>query len=713
MANFSLVANTSFTRRNYDDLTKSLDKYKEEYDKQHDAINELGVNAAAIESMANEQTDPIAYNTYKQYANNLREQANMIATNGLDPNGRANLLKLKRNYAEDIIPIQTAYNRRAEQEKAQMEMLAKDPTHLFDRMAATTSLDDYLANKSLSYQNYSGALLTKQVEEQAKNFKEMLQEDLNQIRYAKENGQPLPTADKLKFGKLLYNSNGYISRIERLGYDAGALINNDDAMMKVLEDEVLKSSGISKWQNYDSISSRVMDYINQGRWAALGSAKQVDHAIPGYGTHAGGSGSDYEFDPTGGMNIQEVYSTSAVDNGPGSVQNKIGRGLVNYFSGPQMTAERAEGHKTTDRMPKFERSFDDWLGVRSLVTADGYYNDILNKNLLFDESGKLRGKEDFIYKAYNDIIRKIPKDDYPIFGYSIKDTGEVSKEEANALLTQDSENRELYLMNSFLNNFYDTMYNYLDAMGLTQTNGLRFEDLGEMGRKAIDDANNKKVSARKTNMIQINLTDADKKKMLNNLKSQLSEKDGTTYFTNARKIRDFDTTQNKFILENGNKGIKENMDQKLWDHIFANPQNITLFSPVGKFDDEIMLRVTDEEGKVHDYAINMRDNAWGTAGGPYRTEKDRYIEAYNAFNAYRDQKVKQMFKDKYSYEDLDYYERSRVDDELRKDKKFIKFGKVLNGRLNNMQSALINGLTYQHTNDPYKTHSDSYTTTNK
>lgn len=712
MANFSLVANTSFTRRNYDDLTKSLDKYKEEYDKQHDAINELGVNAAAIESMANEQTDPIAYNTYKQYANNLREQANMIATNGLDPNGRASLLKLKRNYAEDIIPIQTAYNRRAEQEKAQMEMLAKDPTHLFDRMAATTSLDDYLANKSLSYQNYSGALLTKQVEEQAKNFKEMLQEDLNQIRYAKENGQPLPTEDKLKFGKLLYNSNGYISRIERLGYDAGALINNDDAMMKVLEDEVLKSSGISKWQNYDSISGRVMDYINQGRWAALGSAKQVDHAIPGYGTHTGGSGSDYEFDPTGGMNIQEVYSTSAVDNGPGSVQDKIGKGLVNYFDGPQMTTERVNGHATTNRMPKFERNFlDDIFGVRSMVAADGYYKDILNKNLLFDESGKLRKKEDFIYEAYNDILSKIPKEDHAIFGRA--ENGRVTKKDANELLFEDSKNHELGYMNNFLNHFYDNMYNYLDAMDLTQASGLRFEDLGEMGRKALNDANDKKISAKKTNMIQINLTDADKRKMLGNLKSQSSEKDDTTYYTNARKIRDFDTVQNKFILTNEETGTKENMNQKIWDHIYAHPENITLFSPVGKFDDEIMLRVTDEEGKVHDYAINMGDNAWGTAGGPYRTEKDRYIEAYNAFNAYRDQKVRQMFKDKYSYKDLDYYERSKVDDELRKDKKFIKFGKVLNGRLNNMQSALINGLTYQHTNDLYNVHSDSYTQTNK
>ena len=105
-----------------------------------DAYTDLTTQAATIESMANAQSDPESYEAYQNYANALKNQATELATNGLTPASRSALLNMRQRYAKEVLPIQDAYNRRDKQAKLQAEILAKDPTHIFGRMASTTSL---------------------------------------------------------------------------------------------------------------------------------------------------------------------------------------------------------------------------------------------------------------------------------------------------------------------------------------------------------------------------------------------------------------------------------------------------------------------------------------------------------------------------------------------------------------------------------------------
>lgn len=111
--------------------------------------------------MANEQTDPYAYKVYKKYADDLKMQADQLAREGLSLTSRQGMLQMKQRYSKEITPIETAYKRREELAAEQRKALAQNPTMLYQRMASTMSLDDFIKDPSLDYgQQYSGALIT-------------------------------------------------------------------------------------------------------------------------------------------------------------------------------------------------------------------------------------------------------------------------------------------------------------------------------------------------------------------------------------------------------------------------------------------------------------------------------------------------------------------------------------------------------------------------
>ena len=85
MPNYSLVANTQFKARSFDDLIRPYVDYTKAYREQQDAIAELATKADVWAGLANEQTDPVAYAQYTNYANSLKDLATIMADRGLDP----------------------------------------------------------------------------------------------------------------------------------------------------------------------------------------------------------------------------------------------------------------------------------------------------------------------------------------------------------------------------------------------------------------------------------------------------------------------------------------------------------------------------------------------------------------------------------------------------------------------------------------------------
>ena len=271
MANYSLVVNSKFQPFSFERYIQPYQMYGEAYKEVENTLGELDTKASIWEEMANEQTDPYAYKMYKTYARDLESQAMQLAREGLTPASRQNMLKMKQRYSSDIIPIEQAYKRRQELIDEQRKLQAQDNTLMFDRSASMMSLDDLIKNPQLTYQSYSGATLEKQVSDAAKSLSKEIRDNPR------------------KWRSIL--GNQYFESIMQRGYRPEEIIqaiqNNPNAspILQSIVEDVVGSSGISKWGDKDTLN-RAYKYARQGLWDAVGetqyqiqSNKAYDYAM--------------------------------------------------------------------------------------------------------------------------------------------------------------------------------------------------------------------------------------------------------------------------------------------------------------------------------------------------------------------------------------------------------------------------------------------------
>ena len=147
MANYSIVSNARFTPFSFEEMVKPFQMYGEYYAQQEQLASSLAEEAAEWGQKANETTDPITYQKYKSFEADLNRQSERLLRQGLTPGLRADLQKMKKRYATEINPIKDAYNWKLLQIQQQAEGKARGV--VYERDAATTSLDDYIANPTL------------------------------------------------------------------------------------------------------------------------------------------------------------------------------------------------------------------------------------------------------------------------------------------------------------------------------------------------------------------------------------------------------------------------------------------------------------------------------------------------------------------------------------------------------------------------------------
>ena len=258
MPNYSLVANTQFKARNFDDMIRPYVMYTQEYRAQEDAIADLATKADVWAGLANEQTDPVAYAQYTNYANALKDQAAVMADRGLNPSSRQAMLNLKRRYSSEIVPIEQAYTARKAQAEEQRKALLQNPTLMMSRRADTTSLDRYMENPNLGYESYSGALLTQQAGQAAAAIAKELRD------YGK--GKPLDG-----FTRTWLQQHGYTAA------EVAFAINhpNDPRASSVLNtivNNVIADSGMTNWADNKTLN-QAYNYARQGLWQAVGQTQ--------------------------------------------------------------------------------------------------------------------------------------------------------------------------------------------------------------------------------------------------------------------------------------------------------------------------------------------------------------------------------------------------------------------------------------------------------
>lgn len=255
MANYSLVIGSKYSPFTFDELLKPALMATQAHRELEDQYSELSTKANVWEEIANEETDPYAYQMYKRYSDDLKAQADILATQGLTPGSRKAMLSMKDRYSKEITPIETAYTRRRELANEQREALLKDNTMMYDRDISASSLDDFIKNPELSYRNYSGAVLANQVGTAAKALAKDMQENPR------------------KWRKIL--DGQYYETMMQKGYTPEQVLlasMGDPNAPKELTDiveQAVESSGIKSWGDESSLR-KAYEYARQGLWESIG-----------------------------------------------------------------------------------------------------------------------------------------------------------------------------------------------------------------------------------------------------------------------------------------------------------------------------------------------------------------------------------------------------------------------------------------------------------
>ncbi len=152
----NLVINSQFRPFTYDEMIKPLVQYKEAYDKVEEDYSNLITQTEMWKDIANRENNPVAYEMYNRYSNDLAAITEDFSR-GMNINNRRALLGMKRRYYEDIQPIANASKKIEELSAEQRKLAASNPNLMFDRdFSSEVSIDQMMENPNMSYRAIDG-----------------------------------------------------------------------------------------------------------------------------------------------------------------------------------------------------------------------------------------------------------------------------------------------------------------------------------------------------------------------------------------------------------------------------------------------------------------------------------------------------------------------------------------------------------------------------
>lgn len=144
MPNYGLVVTPTYDPMSYEQYVAPFKDYAQVYNQMADAYDALEMEANQWEKLAGNDKDAPQYQQYLNYANSLRDAANKLATQGLNPKTRAAVSQARQRYAKEIKPIADAYQLRLDDIKAEDALLAKDPSLVLAQSARDRGLGEYM-----------------------------------------------------------------------------------------------------------------------------------------------------------------------------------------------------------------------------------------------------------------------------------------------------------------------------------------------------------------------------------------------------------------------------------------------------------------------------------------------------------------------------------------------------------------------------------------
>lgn len=276
MANFTLVADSTFKPFTYQELVTPIAHQQQVMDQLADEYDKLSSQADILEAMGKNDKDKKSgvYSQYQAYSNALREEADNLYRNGLNYDSRMRLSDLRRRYNKEIVPIQNAWNERKQEADTQMKARLQNPSLRFTRDAANSSLEEYINNPMGGYGVVDLKTVTAQMAGMAKNL-------TKQIRGSK--GQ-LEGIDQYTY-----------DYIKKYGLDANIIsdwIKNPDRSPALtnMMNQVLAANGLSSEEfrnspNGASLLAEATNAAQMGAWEAIGEDKS--QVIENFGAREG------------------------------------------------------------------------------------------------------------------------------------------------------------------------------------------------------------------------------------------------------------------------------------------------------------------------------------------------------------------------------------------------------------------------------------------
>lgn len=253
-----IIINSKFRPFSYQEMLHPVMMAAQTHQALEDQYSELDTKASIWEKLKDSEIDKDIYQQYKAYSDALRSSSDELAQFGLTPSSRRAMLDMRARYSQDIAPIEQAWAERDRQMKVQQEMMLKDPTHMYRVNAGQVGLREYMkGNYDALTDNYSGALLTKQVGEAATNLKTALMDR------SKLKGLGLP----YQYERMLQYGATPEQVMQAMSKDPNAL-----PILNKMVNDVMEASGIRTWGN-DELSQRAEAFARQGLYNAIGTQK--------------------------------------------------------------------------------------------------------------------------------------------------------------------------------------------------------------------------------------------------------------------------------------------------------------------------------------------------------------------------------------------------------------------------------------------------------
>ena len=258
MANYSLVIDSTFKPFTYQELAAPLDRQEAYQERIEEAYEQLSSQADVLEAMGANDRDKNSktYGRYKAYSDSLRNEADNLYRFGLNSESRQRLTDLRRRYNQEIIPIQNAWQKREEEAKMQLTASMQNPSIMFTRDAKNTTLDEYINNPTGGFGVISGAQITAQMSQMAKNL-----------------AKKITSGDRSGIDDFTYD---YIRRYG-LTPDLIKDWRNNPTLSKMFE-QVMQANGVTpealqSSPNMEAIMTKSTGFAEMGMWDAIGEDK--------------------------------------------------------------------------------------------------------------------------------------------------------------------------------------------------------------------------------------------------------------------------------------------------------------------------------------------------------------------------------------------------------------------------------------------------------